>query len=94
MSRKEIKCCAPKFAVEVHLPLILRISAQNSHCDAINPIKKFVKVVSVKLSKVDETPLLRYIFFGCFHFTRHIFLQRPKRFRTCFQLSSRITKQD
>jgi hypothetical protein len=52
--------------VEVHLPLILRISGENLHCDAINPIKKFVKVVSVKLSKVDGTPLLRYIFFGDF----------------------------
>mgnify|MGYP000650396881 CR=1 FL=1 len=49
---------------EVHLPLILRISVQNPHCDAINLRKKFVKMMSVKLSKVDGTPLLRYIFSG------------------------------
>lgn len=27
---------------EVHLSLILRISGQNPHCDAINRLKKFV----------------------------------------------------
>ena len=32
------------FRFHVHLPLILRISAKKPHGDAINPLKKFVKV--------------------------------------------------
>ena len=37
----QIQCCDIKFAVEVHLPLILRISAEIPRHDALNTRKKF-----------------------------------------------------
>jgi hypothetical protein len=46
-------CRVPKFVVEVHLPLILRISVKNPHDDVINPQKKIYhkqKIHSVRLA--------------------------------------------
>ena len=64
----QIQCCDIKFAVEVHLPLILRISAKNPHHDAINPQKKFAtgtaKISRSESMYVDAFALLRYIFSG------------------------------